>query len=570
MTPEHHASRTALFLNIPVLNEIRNIRALIAGMEAVLDDRYRYTLLFTDDGSTDGTVEFVRRLMETDPRVHLLQRKKTRRGCQRGGALFDAMLWGLAHTTHSVFIEMDGDLSHRPAEIPLGVAALERGGTDFVIASKYMPGSQTINRPISRRALSAICNSAVRLLISRDVTDYSNGYRFYTRSVAEMLSRHTFRYTSPIYLSEVLAACLRDGRRISEFPSIYVGRAEGLSKLRLVDLIKASLAILDISFRYHAPGFAGAAINQRKSDAIDAHRSEACVICSAALDAAPAVRLRGARLNACTRCGALHYSPRATAAEQTARHDSREYMEHPYFRKRRGRLRRVHARCANTFRVIGSAVDVGSLRGQRVLDVGCSTGEFLAAARDLFGIHPIGLDVSRDAVAVLRQKQIDAEVATIEAASPDLRDLPVITAIDVIEHVMDPVGFLRHLAARLRPGGVGYVETPNPCSTVYRLGAWLSRLIAGRPAVIFDRLFPSEHQCYLPAAALSEAARQAGLEVVRVFTRRLPSSDVAVSLPFRIVVGATQLADAVNGNRTLLCLLVRKPGYPAPSPGDAK
>jgi dolichol-phosphate mannosyltransferase len=250
-------SRTrGLFISIPVLNEIGNIATLASSIDEALRDRFPYTLLFTDDGSTDGTVEFVRDLMARDSRIRLLQRVKTRRGCQRGGALFDAMVWGLANTGHEIFIEMDGDLSHRVEEILPGVAMFERSGAEFVIASKYLPGSRTIKRPASRRAVSAICNFAVRLLITRDVTDYSNGYRFYTRGVAEMLSAHAVRYTSPIYLSEALAICLRDGHRVAEFPSIYVGRSEGLSKLRPVDLIKASLAILDIAFRYHGPGFA--------------------------------------------------------------------------------------------------------------------------------------------------------------------------------------------------------------------------------------------------------------------------------------------------------------------------
>jgi dolichol-phosphate mannosyltransferase len=254
-----------LFISIPVLNEIGNIGALIAEIETVLGEGENYTLLFTDDGSTDGTVEFLERLLPSEPRVRLLQREKTRHGCQRGGALYAAMLWGLANTAHSIFVEMDGDMSHRPEEIPLGLAELERSGADFVIASKYMPGAKTIRRPFSRRAVSALCNFAVRSLISREVTDYSNGFRFYTRSVAEMLSKHAFRYTSPIYLSEALATCLRNGCGISEFPSVYVGRSEGLSKLRPIDLLKASLAVFDISFRYHGPGFGTATTSQAKA-----------------------------------------------------------------------------------------------------------------------------------------------------------------------------------------------------------------------------------------------------------------------------------------------------------------
>jgi hypothetical protein len=168
--------------------------------------------------------------------------------------------------------------------------------------------------------------------------------------------------------------------------------------------------------------------------------------------------------------------------------------------------------------------------------------------------------VSRSAIAIMHAKQIAAEVATIDSASAAICDLPAVVAIDVVEHVLDPVGFFRGVAARLQPGGAGYFETPNPESTVYRLGAALSRATGGRPYEIFERLFPSEHQYYFPSAALGEAASRAGLEVVRAFTRRIPWSDAAVSLPLNIVLGASQAVDMLTGERTLVCLLVRKPG----------
>lgn len=249
-------------LCVPVLNEMQNIGTLVAGITQAMKGR-DYVLLFVDDGSRDGTVEFIRRAMASDARVKLIERVKTRLGCQRGGALFDGMVWALKHTACSVFVEMDGDLSHRPEELHLGIEALA-AGADFVIASKYLDGAETVRRPVSRRAISAICNVAVRTLIDRSVTDYSNGYRFYTRAVAETIARHDIRYTSPIYLTECLAICLKHGFRVREFPSIYIGRNEGLSKLRPIDLIKGSLAIFAIAFQYHVTGFA-----DRAADAVE-------------------------------------------------------------------------------------------------------------------------------------------------------------------------------------------------------------------------------------------------------------------------------------------------------------
>jgi hypothetical protein len=66
---------------------------------------------------------------------------------QRGGALRTCLMWGLDQDGYSVFVEMDGDLSHRPEELPQGVALVRSGGCDVDIASKYVPGSQVLNRP---------------------------------------------------------------------------------------------------------------------------------------------------------------------------------------------------------------------------------------------------------------------------------------------------------------------------------------------------------------------------------------------------------------------------------------
>ena len=69
------------------------------------------------------------------------------------------------------------------------------------------------------------------------------------------ISGHAYRYGSPIYLSEILALWMRSGLRVGEFKTVYVGRNEGVSKLRVADLIKAGIAVFEIATRYHFLGF---------------------------------------------------------------------------------------------------------------------------------------------------------------------------------------------------------------------------------------------------------------------------------------------------------------------------
>lgn len=244
-----------VFIALPVLNEIENIEALLDRIDSSLTG-YDYLVCVVDDGSRDGTREYLRRrVADTPDRLHVIERTKTQHGSQRGGALHVALEWGLENTECELFVEMDGDLSHRPEELPSALDRLTSSNADVVVASKFVSGSQVTNRPLGRRLVSLLCSMAVHVFLSRKVRDYSNGYRFYTRDAAETIRTTRIRYTSPIYLSEVLAIWLRAGQRVVEIPTTYIGRGEGLSKLRLTDLVKAAIAVIEISLRYHLLGF---------------------------------------------------------------------------------------------------------------------------------------------------------------------------------------------------------------------------------------------------------------------------------------------------------------------------
>jgi dolichol-phosphate mannosyltransferase len=244
-----------VFILLPVLNERENIAELLDRIEQTLL-LVPHTVCIVDDGSRDGTAEYIEeRMRRPGHNLHLIRRVKTIHGSQRGSALHAALLWGLENTGCEIFVEMDGDLSHRPEELPDGIGLLQRGECDLAIASKYVAGSRVTNRPWGRLAVSRVCSFAVAAVISPRVRDYSNGYRFYTRAAAEAVAAHVIRYASPIYLTEVLALWLAGDFRIREFSTTYIGRNEGVSKLRFVDLFKASFAVFEVSLRYHVAGF---------------------------------------------------------------------------------------------------------------------------------------------------------------------------------------------------------------------------------------------------------------------------------------------------------------------------
>jgi len=147
------------------------------------------------------------------------------------------------------------------------------------------------------------------------------------------------------------------------------------------------------------------------------------------------VRLDPAVLIQCAACRSWVYLPRPTAAEQATRHDLPAYFDHPYFSNRRGADVVAQRRCQKAFASIGSVISLDNLAGERLLDVGCDTGAFLSAAVEQVGVVPLGVDVSSRAVREAQQNGIEAYHADLQTAPATVRDLAVITAIDLIEHV---------------------------------------------------------------------------------------------------------------------------------------
>lgn len=238
-------------LLIPVLNEAENINELILRIEKSLFQQ-NYLLVFIDDGSKDGTDEAILRHQAINKNIILLQREKKLSGCQRGGALF----YGLQNISERykviVWAEMDGDLSHQPEELPKAISTLKNGNSDVVIVSKYASKSLTTGRGLIRNLISLVNSILFRVTFSRKITDYSNGFRLYNKKSADCILRQYIKYSTPIYLGEVLIHWLKADLTIKEIPGKYIGRKKGNSQVVLKDVFEGLAGYFYLISIYYA------------------------------------------------------------------------------------------------------------------------------------------------------------------------------------------------------------------------------------------------------------------------------------------------------------------------------
>jgi ubiquinone/menaquinone biosynthesis C-methylase UbiE len=145
----------------------------------------------------------------------------------------------------------------------------------------------------------------------------------------------------------------------------------------------------------------------------------------------------------------------------------------------------------------------------RLLDVGCASGRFLREAFvsgwEITGIEPSD-SLFRIAKASLTGQATLFQSTLQEAELPE-RSYDAITMWDVVEHVPDPISFLRIASRLLQPMGFLILNVPN-------LDSWQARVLRRRWPLILP-----EHLNYFNKSSLRRAAEAVGLRLVSFGSR---------------------------------------------------
>ena len=215
-----------LAIIIPTYNEALNLPHLVPRVLAVAPDA---EILVVDDGSPDGTAAVAEGLG-----VQLLSRS-TKSG--RGGAVLAGLVQASQSADIDWFVEMDADLSHQPEELERLLAASD--GADMVVGSRYLPGARIEGWSWRRKVWSRMSNRIIKTVLGVPMTDFTNGYRLYSRRAVEHLASRRLRETGYISLSEWAYVLHRADMRIREVPTTFINRRLGTSNMSASEAVNA-------------------------------------------------------------------------------------------------------------------------------------------------------------------------------------------------------------------------------------------------------------------------------------------------------------------------------------------
>jgi glycosyltransferase involved in cell wall biosynthesis len=216
---------------IPSFNEIQSLPVLMGELQIALKGHhYTFEIIIVNDGSIDGTREYLDQLAENDKSVKVIHLRKN-------SGQTSAMMAGIDFAQGEIIIPIDADLQNDPADIPLLLQKIDEG---FDVVSGWRKHRK--DNPLFRTLPSKIANIIIQLITGVSLHDYGCTLKAYRREIIKDIrlygEMHRF---IPVYAKQ-------SGAKVTEVPVNHRARTHGKSKYGLERTIKVILDLMVIQF----------------------------------------------------------------------------------------------------------------------------------------------------------------------------------------------------------------------------------------------------------------------------------------------------------------------------------
>ncbi|MBV9860318.1 MAG: glycosyltransferase family 2 protein [Alphaproteobacteria bacterium] len=216
---------------IPVYDEAEALPDLFSRLTEALDQLPQsYEIIFTNDGSRDGSAAILDRFAEVDQRVRVVH-------LSRNYGQTAALMAAIQNSTGAVIIPIDADGQNDPADIPRLIEKLSEG---FDVVSGWRRSRE--DNALTRRLPSILANRLISAVLRVSLHDYGCTLKAYRREVVEDVRL----YGEMHRFIPVFAAW--EGARVTELPVTHHPRRFGRSKYGLGRVSRVLLDLFTLYF----------------------------------------------------------------------------------------------------------------------------------------------------------------------------------------------------------------------------------------------------------------------------------------------------------------------------------